>query len=111
VTALHAMHDGGSPKKPATEKLIYDIGVKPFTDKVVAVGEWVDIRGDLLPHIVAGLEEAWRRGYLPASTNPADYRVGSAVMGWEIPGLNDAAMAVKGLRATARLREEPRAKD
>lgn len=105
VTALHAMRDGGSPKKPGTEKLIYDIGVKPFTDKVVAEGRWVDIRGDLLPHVVAGLEEAWKRGYLPASTNMADYRVSSVVMGWEIPGLNDAAMAVKGLRATAVLRD------
>jgi len=101
VTTLHAMHDGGSTKKPATEKLIYDVGTKPFTDKVVVSGQWVDIGGDLLPHITAGLGEAWRRGYLPASTNLADYRVGSVVMGWEIPGLNDAAMAFKGLRATA----------
>lgn len=111
VTALHAMGDIGSSKKPGTQKLIYDIGVMPFTDKVVAEGEWVDIRGDLLPHIVAGLAEAWGRGYLPASTNLTDYRVGSVVMGWEIPGLNDAAMAVKGLSATARLREASRAKD
>ncbi|HPA19696.1 MAG TPA: hypothetical protein PLU30_18250 [Verrucomicrobiae bacterium] len=105
VTSLHAMHDGGSPKKPATEKLIYDVGVRPFTDKVVASGQWVDVVGDLLPHIIAGLGEAWKRGYLPASTNLADYRVGSVIMGWEIPGLNDAAVAVKDLRATAVLRD------
>ncbi|TSA33138.1 MAG: hypothetical protein D4R65_08335 [Verrucomicrobiaceae bacterium] len=101
VTFLHAMQDKGSPKKKGTDKLIYNVGVKPFTSKVVADGRWVNIRGDILPHILDGLREAWKRGYLPASQNLSDYRIGSLVMGWEIPGLNDAAVAFKDLRATA----------
>lgn len=101
VTFLHAMQDKGSPKKKGTDKLIYNVGVKPFTSEVVADGRWVNVRGDILPHILAGLREAWKRGYLPASQNLSDYRIGSLVMGWEIPGLNDAAVAFKDLRATA----------
>ncbi len=105
VTSLKAQLDAGSPKKPATGKLIYDIGVKPFTDQVVAAGEWVDVHGDLLPHVIAGLNEAWRRGYLGDSKNLSDYRVGSAVLGWEITGLNDAAMAVRNLRCQAQTKQ------
>lgn len=101
VTMLHAMQDKGSPKKKGTDKLIYNVGVKPFTSEVVADGKWVAVRGDILPHIVAGLREAWKRGFLLDSQNLADYRIGGLVMGWEIPGLNDVAIAVKDLRATA----------
>ncbi len=101
VTFLHAMQDKGSQKKKGTDKLIYNVGIRPFTSEVVADGRWVTVRGDILPHILAGLREAWKRGYLPASQNLSDYRIGSLVMGWEIPGLNDAAVAFKNLRATA----------
>lgn len=62
----------------------------------------MDVHGDLLPHVIVGLNEAWRRGYLGDSKNLSDYRVGSAVLGWEITGLNDAAMAVRNLRCQAR---------
>lgn len=104
LTALFAMQDKSSAEKKGTEKLIYDIGIAPFTSAVVADGQWVNVRGDLLPHIRQGLQEAWKRGFLPVSQNEADYRIASLVMGWEIPGLNDAAFAVKNLRATATLK-------
>lgn len=107
VTATHAMRDAGSPRKKGTEKLIYDVGVRPFADRVVGAGGWVQLRGDLRSHIGAGLREAWKRGYLADSTNEADYAIGSVVMGWEIPGLNEAAMAVRNLRATAVVRQAP----
>lgn len=57
--------------------------------------------GDLLPHIVSGLREAWKQGYLSASQKLADYRIGGLVLGWEVTGLNDVAIAVRDLRATA----------
>ena len=87
-----------------TDKFIYDVGVKPFTDKVVGAGEWVAVEGDLLPHILAGLRQCWQRGYLADSQDLADYRIGSCVVGWEVTGLNDCAIAVEGLRATAALK-------
>ncbi len=104
VTTLHAMQDKGTPKKKGTDKFIYDIGVKPFTDQVVADGAWVTVAGDLLPHILAGLREGWRLGYLADSHELADYRFGGCVIGWEVTGLNDCAIAIQGLRATAALK-------
>lgn len=104
VTSLMAMQDKGTAKKKGTDKFIYDIGVKPFTEKVVAGGDWVTVEGDLLPHVMAGLQEGWRRGYLADSHDLADYRFGNCVVGWEVTGLNDCAIAVQGLRATATLK-------
>ena len=104
ITSLFAMQDKGSAKKKGTDKFIYNTGIKPFTNKVVADGEWVNIAGDLQPHIIAGLKECWTRGYLCDSQDLADYRIGGLVLGWEVTGLNDVAIAVKGLRATATLK-------
>ena len=101
VTQLLAMQDVSQARKKGTEKFIYDVGLTPFTSEVVARGNWVAVRGDLLPHIRAGLEECWKRGFLPASKDPADYRIGGIFLGWEIPGLNDAAVAVKNLSLIA----------
>jgi len=102
LTSLRAQRDGGSPRKRGTEKLIYDIGLAPFTDAVVASGDWMEVDGELLPHVIAGLEEAWRRGYLTGSRDLQDYAVGGLFLGWEITGLNDAAMALKNVSLRAR---------
>jgi hypothetical protein len=107
VTRRKAMRDRGSALKRGTEKLIYDVGIAPFTLEVVGQGNWVSVRGDLLPHFRAGLREAWKQGYLPASQDFKDYRVGGLVIGWEVTGLNEVAMAVRGLRATGRLAAGP----
>lgn len=106
VTRLQALQDKGSPKKKGTDKLIYNVGIAPFTSEVVARGQWVTVQGDLLPHLLAGLHEAWNRGFLPDSRDLDDYRIGEMNFGWEVTGLNDAAVAVKDLRATAVLRGE-----
>ena len=107
VTALYAAQDKGSPRKKGTDKFIYDVGIKPFTDQVVAAGGWVGVKGDLLPHILAGLKECWRQGYLADSQELSDYRIGGCVIGWEVTGLDDVAIAVKGLKATATLKPAP----
>ena len=104
VTRLSALQDKGSPKKKGTDKFIYNVGIAPFTSEVVGRGEWVTVNGDVLPHIHAGLQECWKRGFLPDSQDPADYRIGGMNMGWEVPGLDDVAMAVKDLAATAVLK-------
>jgi hypothetical protein len=107
VTSLSVMQDKSSPQKKGTEKLIYNVGIAPFTSAVVADGQWVTVQGDLLPHMRAGLQEAWKRGYLAGSQEMSDYRIGSANLGWEVPGLNDVAIAVKDLRAVATLKSPP----
>lgn len=104
VTTVFAAQDKSQPRKKGTEKFIYDVGLAPFTSEVVAKGNWVAVHGDLLPHIRTGLEECWKRGFLPDSKDVADYRIGGIFLGWEIPGLNDASVAVKNLSLTATLK-------
>jgi hypothetical protein len=107
LTSLFVMQDKSSPQKKGTEKLMYDVGIAPFTSAIVADGNWVTVQGDLLPHICAGLQEAWKRGYLPDSHDMSDYRIGEAILGWEVPGLNDVAISVKDLRVAATLKAPP----
>jgi hypothetical protein len=104
VTTFYAAQDKGGEKKKGTNKFIYSLGLDAFTKQVVAAGDWVPVTGDLLPHIVAGLQESWKRGYLSDSRELADYKLGGLVMGWEVTGLNDVAIAVKGLQAEAVLK-------
>jgi hypothetical protein len=101
VTTLSAMQDKGSKKKQGTDKFIYNVGIAPFTSEVVGQGNWVSVRGDLLPFFRTGLQQAWRLGYLTASKDMDDYRIGELNLGWEITGLNDAAMALKDFSVTA----------
>jgi len=102
LTSLRVQRDAGTPRKRGTEKLIYDIGLAPFTNAVVASGEWTEVGGELLPHVMAGLEDAWSRGYLSGSRDPGDYELGGLYLGWEITGLNNAAMALKDVSLRAR---------
>jgi hypothetical protein len=98
VTSLSALPETG------TDKFIYDVGIAPFTSQVIGAGKWVSIRGNLLPHMRTGLQEAWRRGYLAGSSNSVDYRIGDVNIGWEITGLNEAAMTMKAFSTKATLK-------
>ncbi len=84
-----------------TQKLIYGIGIQPFTSEKIADGNWMTIGGDLLPHIKAGLQEAWSQGILLDSQDFADYKIGGMNMGWEMPGMNDASMQIRNFQVTA----------
>ena len=78
-----------------TDKLMYSIGATPFWSTGMETGVWKRATVDLLPHIKLSLEEAWSRGYLPGSSNVADYKIGSMNMGWEVPGLSDVSMQIR----------------
>ena len=95
LPGLSVNHDAG------TGKLIYNIGIEPFADEGLQVGEWKRIKGDILPHIKAGLQEAWSRGYLTNSFDYADYKIGGMNIGWEVPGLSDVAMQVRNFSVQA----------
>ncbi|NOZ39386.1 MAG: hypothetical protein GXP24_04070 [Planctomycetes bacterium] len=84
-----------------TQKLIYGIGIQPFTSEKIADGNWMTIGGDLLPHIKAGLQEAWSQGILLDSQDFADYKIGGMNMGWEMPGMNNASMQIRNYSVTA----------
>jgi hypothetical protein len=82
-------------------KLIYNIGVAPFTQEKIAGGDWMTLEGDLLPHVRAALREAWKRGYLLQSRNLSDYGIGGMNLGWEMPGLNDASLQIRNYQVVA----------
>lgn len=88
LPGLSIKHDIG------TDKLIYNIGIEPFCTNGLVVGERKNISGDILPHIKAGLQEAWSQGYLTNSFDYADYKIGGMNMGWEVPGLSTVTMQV-----------------
>lgn len=90
-----------------TGKLIYDIGVRPFTNEIVANGSWVVIHGDILPHVRSALQLAWNNGFLQDSMAFSDYYVGGMNMGWEMPGRNNASMQVRNLSLVAVVPEPP----
>jgi len=84
-----------------TGKLIYDVGITPFSASGLSVGQWKNINGDLLPLIKNGLTEAWGRGILTESQNYNDYKISLFTMGIECPGLNILTMQVKNLSLIA----------
>jgi len=102
----YAAQDLGSSKKKGTGKFIFQPDFKRVSQQSPHDGEWVTIDADLLPMVREALDTAWQRGYLQDSKDPADYRLGSMNMGWEITGPIDAAVQVQGLRLDARMKHE-----
>lgn len=68
-----------------------------YTQRSAHDGEWVAVDLDLAPLIRESLAAAWARGFLTESRDPADYRITSINLGWEVPGILDVAMRVRGL--------------
>jgi len=102
----YAAQDIGSSKKKGTGRFIFQPDFKRVSQRSPHDGEWVTIDADLLPTMREALDTAWQRGYLEDSKDPADYRLGSMNMGWEITGPIDAAVQVQGLRLDARMKQE-----
>ncbi len=87
-------------KKDATGKFIYTVAGAAMGEASLKAGQWVGLDVDLLPHIVKGLQEATKRGYLQSS-DPHDYAVANMNLGWEIPGTFDTAVQVQDLKILA----------
>jgi len=94
----HAALDKG------TGKFIYNPGGEAYTKSSAHDRKWVAIDHNLLPLMIEGVRTAWKRGFLAESRDLADFRLGGFNMGWEVPGLHDVEMEVKGLGLTATLR-------
>ena len=83
-------------KKDATGKFIYTVAGTTLGEASLKTGQWVALDVNLLPHVLAGLQEAAKRGYLK-DVRPHDYAVANMNLGWEIPGTFDAAVQVQDL--------------
>ena len=84
-----------------TGRFIFTPGTREYTDESAHGGGWVHIERDLIPLIDEGLESAWEHGFLDNSRERGDFRIMSINMGWEMPGLFDAAAAVSELSLRA----------
>jgi len=68
-----------------------------FTRRSAHDGEWIQVDRDLRPLLVEALETAWGRGFLDESRDLADYCLTGMNLGWEVPGVFDVEMCVRGL--------------
>lgn len=84
-----------------TDKFIYTPSSSVFAAESTHDGQWVAFNKDLLPLMRDGLHAGWKAGFMPGSTNLADYRITGAFMGWEVPGNFDVEMQVRNLSVLA----------
>lgn len=84
-----------------SNKYIYTPAGRVYTPRAAADGDWITIDHDLLPLIREGLERAWKDGFLLESRNPADLRITSLNLGWELTGPLDVEMHVRDLSLEA----------
>lgn len=85
-------------------KLIFNPGGAALGWKTLRTGEWQARQADLRPWLMRALETAWTKGYLNHSRDPSDYRIGHINLGWEVPGLNRVAIALRALSLRATMR-------
>ncbi|NLN89127.1 MAG: hypothetical protein GX134_03085 [candidate division WS1 bacterium] len=102
------LFDDRNPVPPAgchvdlgTSKLIYAPGGDTYASESTHGGGPVTFEGDLLPEVLVGLERAWAQGLLGDSQDLADYRLGGMNIGWEVPGVFDAAVELWDLELLA----------
>ena len=89
---------------PGTGKLMHCLRAAACSSISTHDGEWVTFEGDLLPEMLRGLQASWERGFLKDSRDLTDYRPAGICVGWEVPGVFDVAVQIRGLslRATTR---------
>jgi len=97
VPPKFSMKDASSAKKAGTGKFIFSAGGDVFGGKRAIDGDWITLDQDVMPLMKEALAAAWDAGFLPASRDMSDYRIGGMNMGWEVTGLWDVAMQVRGL--------------
>jgi hypothetical protein len=85
-------------EKKGTWKMLFRVPTRAFAHGDIASGEWTRFEADLLPYIEAGIEAARQTSHLGGfSEGLRFYDLTFISLGWEITGLNQAAMAVRNL--------------
>jgi hypothetical protein len=104
VPKAHIAKDSG--KEDATGMFIFTPDGAEFSGRSAHDREWITIDKDLLPLMREGLKTAWERGFLQDSRSLADYRISGMNLGWEVPGIFDAAMQIRDLSLEVEERAE-----
>lgn len=105
VPPAYMARDGG--KSDATGKFIYTVAGQRVGVAPLKTGQWLALDVDLLPLIRSGLQEAVNRKYL-SDAAPHHYAVANMNLGWEIPGVFDAAIQLRNLRISLKPSESAR---
>lgn len=85
-----------------TAMFIFTPGGEVFADRSAHDREWITVDRELRPLLLEALQTAWQRGFLRESRELADYRITGMNLGWEVPGLFDVEMQVRGLSLLVR---------
>ena len=85
-----------------TAMFIFTPGGEGFANRSAHDREWITVDKELRPLFLEALETAWQRGFLRESRNLEDYRITGMNLGWEVPGLFDVEMQVRGLSLEVR---------
>jgi hypothetical protein len=99
-------------EKPGTARMIFRMPTPDFVHGEVRNGVWVQVSGDLLPYIKAGIEAVRQRE--DGRQFPADlffYELGLFSIGWEVTGFNHVSSQLRDWQLDAvtptRLVESP----
>ena len=85
-------------EKQGTHRMLFRVPSAAITSDHIEDGQWVHYTVDLIPYIKAGIQAARDQGKSPGfSASLLFYNLNLFTMGWEITGLNHAAMEVKNL--------------
>ena len=84
-----------------------------YAEESAQDGGWVRVDRDLVDLLRESLTAAWSKGFLTESRDPADYRLTGINLGWEVPGILDVSVALRGLglEVTAAHPDTPRTAD
>jgi hypothetical protein len=88
-----------------SDMFIYTPPAGEFFDGSAHDMGWVRVERDLVPLFQQALDTAWQQGFLAESHRPADYRITSINLGWEVPGIFDVGMRVRNLSLRAAFQE------
>lgn len=83
-------------EKTGTARMIFRVPTKDFIHGEVKSGLWVQVSGDLMPYVRAGIEAVRQRE--GTQQFPADvffYELGLFSLGWEMTGFNHVAVQLR----------------
>jgi len=89
-------------EKPGTARMIFRVPTRSLVHGTANSGYWVQVRGDLMPYVKAGIDAVRLREN--GRTFPPGlffYELGIFSLGWEITGFNHVSAQLRGWQLEA----------
>ncbi|TNF35608.1 MAG: hypothetical protein EP312_03325 [Gammaproteobacteria bacterium] len=91
----------GTGEVLGTSRMLFRLPSASFVDRPLQPGIWVPHEIDLKPWLLEALKAATGQGERGFLYQPADFRLASISLGWEISALNRVSLSLKGLSLEA----------